>query len=443
MKASLLLVDDDIELISIYTKLLSKIGYNVVYATTINEGRKALFEQSFQAILLDLVLPDGNGIDWIAELKDNYPTMAIIIITGNADIPLAVEAMKRGADHFLTKPVNVKELEVSLQKCIEINALRRQDLVVRRTTKEDEIFFGNSKQMREVYELALLATESDSPVILEGETGTGKGMLAKWIHRNSRRKDYAFVEINCSSLKGDLLSSELFGHIKGAFTSAIQDKQGLLEVADGGTLFLDEIGDMDLSVQAQFLKVIEEKQFRRIGEVKLRRSEFRIICASNQNLLQKIKEDKFRKDLYYRINVLTINIPPLREHLEDFEDLVLFLLKNMTNMNEVKLSSNVLEYLRNYSWPGNIRELKNILERAILLSRGSILSKEHFPGLEGDLINYDIINKETNLKKIEKYFITNVLNKCNGNIEKAAKELSLSRATLYRKIRKYNIKDIS
>lgn len=439
-KASVLLVDDDQELNSIYSKLLTRAGYNVTTATTIAEGRKALNEQSFQAILLDLKLPDGNGIDWITDLKDNYSTMAIIIITGHADIPLAVEAMKRGADHFLTKPVNNNELEISLQKSIEINTLRRKDLVIKRTSKSDEILFGTSKQMQQVYELATIAAHNDSPIILEGETGTGKGMLAKWIHQQSNRKDFAFIEINCSSLKGDLLASELFGHIRGAFTSAVQDRQGLIEVADGGTLFLDEIADMDIGVQAQFLKVLEEKQFRRLGEVKLRRSEFRIICATNQNLQQKIKEGTFRKDLYYRINVLAIYLPPLREHLEDFEELTYFLLNNISKKDQINLSPSLMEYLKAYSWPGNIRELKNVLERALLLSKAKELSKEHFPGLEINPTNLspDKIG-ETNLKKLEELHIIQVLEKNNNNIEKTAKELGLSRATLYRKIKKYQI----
>lgn len=441
VKASILLVDDDLELNSIYSKLLTMAGYDVTTATTIAEGRKALNEKSYQAILLDLMLPDGNGIDWIVDLKDNYPTMATIIITGHADIPLAVEAMKRGADHFLTKPINTNELEISLQKSIEINTLRRKDLVIKRTSKSDEIFFGTSEQMQQVYELATIAARNDSAIILEGETGTGKGMLAKWIHQQSKRKDFAFVEINCSSLKGDLLASELFGHTRGAFTSAVQDRQGLIEVADGGSLFLDEIADMDIGVQAQFLKVLEEKQFRRLGEVKLRRSEFRVICATNQDLKQKIKEGTFRKDLYYRINVLTIDLPPLREHLEDFEELIYFLLKNISNKDQIRLSPNLMEYLKAYPWPGNIRELRNVLERALLLSKGKELSKEHFPGIEIDLKNYpsDTI-RETNLKKLEELHIIQVLEKNNSNIEKAAKELGLSRATLYRRIKKHQIK---
>jgi DNA-binding NtrC family response regulator len=440
VRKKILIVDDDIELQNIYIKLLTKAGYDVVAKTTISEGQKALFEQNFQAILLDLMLPDGNGIDWIIDLKENYPAMAIIIITGHADIPLAVEAMRRGADHFLTKPVNFNELEVSLQKCIEINNLRRKDIIEKRTTKVDQIFFGENEKMKQVYELATLAAQNDSPVILEGETGTGKGMLAKWIHQQSNRKDFAFIEINCSSLKGDLLASELFGHARGAFTSAVQDRQGLLEVADGGTLFLDEIGDMDLGVQAQFLKVIEEKQFRRLGEVKLRRSEFRTICATNQNLIQKIKEGSFRKDLYYRINVLTIHLPPLRERLDDFEKLVFFLLENITNGSKIKLSPHLIDFLKSYHWPGNIRELRNVLERAILLSRGNPLTKEHFPGLDKTAFSQDLTNEFTNLKKLEELHINQALHKYNGNIEKAAKELGLSRATLYRKIKKHNIK---
>lgn len=436
MNPKILIVDDEESTRFGLSRYLSKAGYIVHDADTLSKSKEAVSSQRFDAIILDLNLPDGNGLDWIPELREIHPDVALVIITGYGDIPVAVEAMRRGADNFLTKPVNMADLDVFLRKSLEIGNLRRKHLTNQRLMRKDQPYFGESSVMKKVMNMVSLASENESPVVLLGETGSGKGFLAKWLHDHSPRYSGPFVELNCSNLRGDLLASELFGHAKGSFTSAVHDKQGLIEVADGGTLFLDEISDMDLGVQAQFLKVVEEKQYRRLGEVKMRTSDFRLICATNHDLVEEIKNGRFRKDLYFRINVLPITIPPLRERPEDIPGFVRKILTNLGH-KETEVPDEIIQLLKNYPWPGNIRELRNVLERAILLSHGETLSAEHFPGLEP---RYNITEKNrrlSNLDNIEENHIRAIVKQFNGDTRKASEALGISRATLYRKLKKF------
>ncbi|HUU26798.1 MAG TPA: sigma-54 dependent transcriptional regulator [archaeon] len=435
MKRNLLLVDDDPGIQFGFSKYFSKAGFAIRTASRLAEAREVFLSQRFDAILLDLILPDGKGIDWIHEIRRQHPDTAIVVITGHGDIPLAVEAMQRGADNFLTKPVSLDNLKVILSKSLELGALRRRHYTSQRLTKKVEPYFGDSPVMKKVKELASLATENQSTVIIMGETGSGKGVLARWIHDSSDYSSSPFVEINCSGLKGELFASELFGHARGSFTSASQDKLGLVEVADGGTLFLDEVSDMPLNVQAEFLKVIEEKTYRRLGEVTLRRSEFRLICSTNQDLLQRTREGRFRQDLYFRINVFPIHLSSLRERKQDLPGLVRYLL-NTLGAPEIEVPPEVMKLLKSYSWPGNIRELKNVLERALLLAHGEPLALSHFTGL--DTQSSLAYNNETvyNLEDLEKLHIKSVLNRFNGDTRKTAEILGISLATLYRKLKK-------
>ena len=437
MKPNILLVDDDVGIQFGFTKYLSKAGYTVQPVSNLAEARKAVSTQRFDAVLLDLLLPDGNGIDWITDLRENYPDIAIIIITGVSDIPMAVEAMRKGADNLLTKPVNMSDLEVFLKKSLELEILRKNQIVQKRLKKKEELYFGDSPAMKKVFELVSVAAGNDSTVLLQGETGTGKGVLAHWIHNHSHLREKTFVEVNCSNLRGELLASELFGHARGAFTSAVQDQRGLIEVADGGTLFLDEIVDMDLKVQSQFLKVIEEKRYRRLGDVKVRRSEFRLICATNQNLLEATRQKRFRQDLYFRLNIFPIFIPPLRDRSEDIPNFIYYMLRDM-GIPDLEISKEIMQMLIAYQWPGNIREVKNVLERARLLAQGASLTAEHFPGLDASsqlLTNYT--DKVLDLDNAEKIYIKSVLKRFGGDTKKVAKALGVSRATLYRKLKKF------
>jgi DNA-binding NtrC family response regulator len=439
MKPCVLLVDDEPATRFGFSKFLNRAGYDTVTAATLGEAKQKLAEERFEAILLDMKLPDGNGLDWIKAIRPDNPDLPIVLITAHGDIPLAVEAMRNGADHFLTKPVNMNELDVFLRKSLELGALRRETRTSQRLKSRSEPCFGESPVMKTVLELVTLGAAGDTPILLYGETGTGKGVLAHWIHDHSARADAPFVEINCTSLKGDLLTSELFGHARGAFTSAVNEKQGLIDAADRGTLFLDEIGDMDMIVQSQFLKVIEEKQFRRLGEVKVRKSDFRLICATNKNLPDETEKGCFRKDLFFRINVFPIRLPPLRDRLQDMRPLIDELVRQFAK-KPVEISPEVLELLSRYTWPGNIRELRNVLERAFLISHGEPQPR-HFSELVSagqGLGNPTASSVE--LERVEERHIQNVLRNFSGDTKKAAEALGISRAALYRKLEKYRTK---
>jgi len=439
MRPTILVVDDDPAILFSISGFFKKTNYKVHTAPNLKEGREIIKKDFIDAIVLDMQLPDGNGIQWIPLLRKKYPALAIIMITGAGDIPLAVEAMQKGADHFLTKPLNLTELEIFLKKSLELSNLRKNTINEKRLKKNISPFWGETDVMRHVRKLANIAAGSDSPVLLMGETGTGKGVLAHWIHEHSQQSQSSFVEINCTSLKGELLASELFGHKKGAFTSAVEDKQGLIEVAHGGTLFLDEIGDLDLEIQTQLLKVIEEKQFRRLGDIETRKSNFRLLCATNRDLVQEVEEKHFRQDLFYRINVFPIEIPPLRERQKDIESLVSYFLSQLGSNNK-KISQSLKKILDKYNWPGNIREMRNVLERAHLLSNGEELKYEHFPGLDLFLSHNIKPTDIYNLEYMEARHISEILNQCGQDTQNAARMLGISRASLYRKIQKYQLK---
>ncbi len=436
MKNNLLLVDDDESIQFGFSRYFTKHGFGIDTAGSLAEAREAVEKCQYDALLLDLMLPDGKSVGWIPEVRDKFPGTAIVVISGHGDVPEAVEAVKEGADNFLTKPVSLKDLKVILEKSLEIGSLRRRHVNYQRMRSKAEPYFGDSAAIRKVLELASLAIENDSTVLIIGETGAGKGVLGRWIHDNSSRSQAAFVEINCSGLKGELFASELFGHARGAFTSAAHDKPGLIEVADGGTLFLDEISYMPLPVQAEFLNVIEERNYRRLGEVSLRRSEFRLICSTNRELLEKTRDGSFRQDFYFRINVFPIRIPPLRERMEDLEGLATFLLRSGNNSAR-EIGPDVMKLLKSYSWPGNVRELKNILERALLLSRGGELKPGHFSGLSADrVVGIPGSGDVMNLEAMEGIHIKSVMDRFNGDARQAADALGVSLATLYRKLKK-------
>jgi DNA-binding NtrC family response regulator len=434
MKPIVLLIEDNAATRFGFVRYFSKDGYDIKEADNLAEAAQALATQRFDAIVMDINLPDGNGIDFIDTIRTNDSTIPIIAITGAGNIQLAVEAMQRGADNFLTKPVDNAALAEYLRKTLEIGALKRQVSARQRLEKKDDTFFGTSPAMQEILNLVRIAATSDRPVLITGETGTGKGVFSKWIHRQCQRSKHEFVEVNCSGLRGELLSREIFGNARGAFTSADQDRKGLLDVADHGTLFLDEIGDMGLEVQAQFLKVLEDKSYRRLGDVKLFRSDFRLICATNRNIEKMVKEGVFRQDLLYRINLMVIHLPPLRERITELPEIVSNLLLQLGSPEHV-ISEEAMAILKSYSWPGNIRELKNVLERALLLTpRGAMLRAEHFSGLASRHTTHHIPNQRT-VQEVEEAHIKDVLDQMGGDVNWAAKTLNISRATLYRKLK--------
>lgn len=429
MSSRILLIEDELATRFGFVRYFAKEGYDVAEAEDLAEAARLFSAERFDAVILDINLPDGNGIDFINAIRESDQAIPIIVITGTADIPLAVEAMQRGADNFLTKPVDNAGLSVFLRKTLEIGSLKRRHAAHQRLERHEEPYWSELPELQVVREHAQIAADSESPVLITGETGTGKGVLARWIHRKSRRSHHEFVEVNCSGLRGELLAREIFGNARGAYTSADQDRKGLLDIADHGTLFLDEIGDMGMELQAPFLKVLEEKQYRRLGDVKLIKSNFRLISATNRDIGQMVGNGGFRQDLLYRINLLTIHLPPLRERRSDIPAIAAALLKSL-NRPASGLSGEVLSLLTGYDWPGNIRELKNVLERAVLLAKGETLQTAHFSGL-----GHHQPALPATAQEVENAHILTVLRETGGNVEVAARILKLSRATLYRRIR--------
>jgi DNA-binding NtrC family response regulator len=429
VKPSILILDDEPAVRASFSLYLTRKGFAVAEAGTLAEARQAMMAQSVDGLLLDVRLPDGSGLDWIREVRDAQPGTAIVVMTGIGDIPMAVQAMREGADHFVTKPVNMTDLEVFLRKSLELGGLRRRSRAVRRLAKKAAPFFGDCAAARALAEQARLALQHDAPVLLQGETGSGKGVLARWIHEHGAREGMPFVEVSCAGLPRDLLASELFGHTRGAFTSAVTDKDGLLDVADGGTLFLDEIGELDGPLQSQFLTVLEEKRYRRLGEVRERRSEFRLICATSRVLSEEVASARFRPDLFFRINVLPITVPPLRDRVHDMPALLAHLL-DVLGASATEVAPDVVPFLQGYPWPGNIRELSNTLERALLLAGRSRLQRSHFAWLQPPSAAPATGVRDDELARFEQ-----AVRDHGGNVESAARALGLSRATLYRRLK--------
>lgn len=439
-----LIVDDDPDTLSSLADLLTQNGIHPRIAASLKEARELSTTESVDAVLLDDYLPDGSGIEWVPELRLSCPHVAIIIITGRGGIAAAVKAIHQGADDYLTKPLHVEELLVVLERSLEIERLKWLDSFRCRLKRKDTVFVGQSPAVKRMWMLVQKAAHHEASILLQGETGVGKGVLARWIHDESERHSKPFVELNCSCMGGELLLSELFGHRKGSFTSAIECHEGLLEFADGGTLFLDEIGDMELSVQAQFLKVVEERRFRRVGETKSRSSNFRLICATNRDLQKDSQEGRFRKDLFFRVNVFPIPIPPLRMCKEDISLLSVSLLSELGYEGH-PISAAGIECLKAYDWPGNIRELRNVLERACLISEGKTLMPIHFLAIKSPSSIADVpfspesTDAPCQLDAVEATHIQMTLSRLEGDVTRTASALGISRATLYRKIKKHHL----
>ena len=440
----ILLVDDDAMVLSLLAEYLESHGYLIGLGDCRQEAEDLLKSGAFDAAILDYELPDGNALDILKWLRVTDTDVPVIILTGNATIDLAVRAIQEGAEHFLTKPVEMAALEVVLLRTLENRRNRRQQRLrrERRSASGLDPFVGRSAKIQELHEVASRLAKSDSPVRIHGETGTGKGVLARWLHDNSSRADEAFVDINCAGLSPEFLDSELFGHQRGAFTGATANKSGLLEVAHRGTVFLDEIGDVDMQVQPKLLKVLEEKRFRRLGEVRERDVDIRLIAASHQDLRKSIQEGRFREDLYFRINTLPLEIPPLRKRREDIAPLAETILSRFAQelgRPLATLSRNGVTSLENYAWPGNIRELRNVLERALLLSTGQTLTSSDLRFEASSAPPQPSGGEIPNLQEVERRHIERVLKRCNYTMSQAARVLEISRTTLYQKLKNHSI----
>jgi DNA-binding NtrC family response regulator len=442
MKSRVLVVDDEPAVRLGLRRFLEKQGYEVHEAAECSSAEQVCSVTLPDVAILDQRLPDGDGIDLLPRLKDACPGLGVIMLTAYGSIDLAVRAIREGAEQFLTKPLDLQAVGVIVERLVEDRRNRQRQLALRATDDAFDPFLGTSRSIRMLSAEAHRLVDTDSPVLILGETGAGKGVMARWLHDGSPRSAESFVDLNCAALSHDLLESELFGHEAGAFTGATKKKVGLLEVANHGTVFLDEIGDMDLAIQARLLKVLEEKRFRRLGDTRDRVVDVRLIAATNGDLRRLITEKRFREDLYFRISTLPLAIPPLRERREDIPDLARDILRRSAarRAQEIGLSDEALAELGAYAWPGNIRELRNVLERAILLCEGHVIRPSDFRfGGAGSALAEPPPGGVATLEQVERDHIARVLEIERGHVARAAAQLGVSTSSLYDRIKRYGI----
>jgi DNA-binding NtrC family response regulator len=455
-QARVLVVDDEPSIRSQIQHLLRAEGCEVATAGSVAAARLEFEGQNPEVCLLDYQLPDGTALDLIQSFKEKNPSVGILVLTGHREIELAVACVKAGAEQFLTKPVELAALRTMVRRLAEERRSKRNEAAVRSKDERDEPnpFVGTSAAIRHLEEAARSAAQSDSTVLLLGETGSGKGVLARWIHLNSARRREAFVDLNCGGLSREMLDSELFGYARGAFTGAQQAKPGLFEIADRGTFFLDEIGDIEITLQPKILKVVEEKRFRRLGEVAERRVETRLIAATHRDLAAAAAAQQFRADLYYRLNTFTIVLPSLRERaadLSDLADVLLARLQRETGRTAV-LDASARREISSRQWNGNIRELRNALEGALLRARAGVVSADCLSPEGPTTSAATRVAERTpsaassgfqgftgSLEALERRYIEHVLREQGGNVERAAELLAIPRSTLYQRIRAYGI----
>jgi DNA-binding NtrC family response regulator len=441
---TVLLVDDEAVIRHSIGRVFAAEGYRVIEAESIAQAQELFRQATPDAAILDYMLPDGDGMELMRSLRATDSSTPIIVLTGHGSIDLAVAAMRDGADDFVTKPVDLPALLLIVQRSIENRRNRQQTLAQqsRRSRTAVDPFGGESAVIRSLAERARGVVDSSVPVLIQGETGVGKGLLASWLHANGPRAAEAFVDLNCAGLSRELLETELFGHEKGAFTGALSAKMGLFEIAHHGTIFLDEIGDVSQEIQPKLLKVVEAQRFRRVGDVKDRQVDVRLIAATHHDLAERSRAGDFRRDLYYRISVVPLLVPPLRERAQDVLILARFLLARCCcelDRPEIRLAPSAEQALLAYSWPGNVRELRNVLERAVLLRRQPVLEAADLELGESRAANASTASSGLSLRDAERRHIVRVLQMSNGDVPRAAQTLGLSRSALYQKLRKHRL----
>jgi len=441
----ILVVDDDADMRGLLSDVLESDGYRVGTAESGEKALQALAEEQYDLVLTDLRMKGMLGTALLSEIKHRYPDTGVILMTAFGTVETAIEAMKGGAMDYLIKPVKTDDVLRTAGRAAREVQLRREVTHLRREVYKEYSFhqiLGKSRPMQEVFELIRRVADSPSNLLITGESGTGKELVAKAIHYNSDRRDRPFVAVNSAAIPEQLLESELFGHMRGAFTDAKADRPGLFEEAQKGTLFLDEISELPLMLQAKLLRAIQEREIRRVGSTKSIPVDVRIIAATNLNLADEVKAKHFREDLYYRLNVIEIRLPPLRDRRDDIPLLVETFLHKCAKANRKPLqgiSESSLALLIDYSWPGNVRELENIIERAVTLARGEKIMPEDLPatvqGSRGDRrVLDDAAERTLPLQEVEWEYIKKILEKTGGNKYQAAQALGIDRKTLYRKL---------
>ncbi len=447
-KINLFVVDDEAGFRELMIKVLPGTKYNLKVFSNGKEALEAVEKKEFDVGLIDIKMPDMDGIELLKRFKTRNILTEFIILTGQASIATAIESVKLGCYDYLTKPTRIDELEAVIHKAYEKKAIRKENIILKEELQlKDEYceMIGKSTKMKSIFSLIDKVAKASSPVLIIGESGTGKELVAKAIHKKSNRKDKPFIVVDCASLSENLLENELFGHEKGAFTDASSMKRGLFEIANGGTLFIDEIGEMKLTTQAKLLRAIETHQFRRLGGTEQIGVNVRIITATNRNLVEEVKQGNFRRDLYYRLNVVTINLPPLRERKEDIPLLANnFIANSQVSTIKKKVSKEFMKVLMRYDWPGNVRELANVVERALIISANEYITPADLPIDFSRLqVCYtgpsDKLGLSKLLKDFERNAIVKTLRECKGNKIETATSLKLSRSKLYRKLKEYRI----
>ena len=448
-KSVILLIDDDDSLRRVMEFSLTEAGHTVQTAASGEDGLRLFEKGNFDAVITDITMPGMSGMEVLAKVRQRVPTIPVIVITAYGTIESAVEAMKQGAFDYITKPFNRDELRLTLEKAIKMRRLEKENVELRAEVTDRysfESIICSSEKMKEVLDLAGRVAASDASLLITGESGTGKELLAKGVHFNSRRANGPFVAVNCAAIPEALIESELFGHVKGSFTGAVRDKEGKFELADGGTLFLDEIGDLRIDLQAKILRALQEREVDRIGGGKPVSVDVRVIAATNKDIERAVKDGAFREDLYYRLNVITLFIPPLRDRKEDIPVLAGHFLKKFNTEADVRMDASALSVLTAYGWPGNVRELENVIERASVLKRGLLITREELPeklkkekmGVEGIILN--IPEHGISLEELEKKLIIKALEKHKGNQTRAAEFLGITRPTLIYRMEKFSLK---
>ena len=445
------IIDDEPAMVEVISTLCRDMGHDAVPFQSPKKALDELPGLAPQLVITDIKMENIGGFDVLRECKDKLPEVPVVMITGFATVEDAVEAMKLGAYDYVTKPFKIDELQITMQRALKYQSAVRENTYLKKELKQKyrfENIIGSSGKMQEIYHLIAKVADTDSTILIQGESGTGKELVARALHFNSSRQHHPFVAINCSALPENLLESELFGHKKGSFTGAVQDKVGLFEAAHNGTIFLDEINSMAGALQTKLLRVLQERQIRRVGDNKVSPIEVRVVAASNEPLLEKTRTGEFREDLYYRLAVIPLEMPPLRERPEDIPLLVNhFLQKNASNTGAepLKINPKTVKALAKYDWPGNVRELENAIERASALCEEGVIQTKDLPpqiveevgGARGATTTSGVevgIKLDEYVRQQERSYIEETLEYTDGSREKAAAMLGISMATLYRKL---------
>jgi len=441
-----LVIDDDASIRESLEMYLQDKGLAVRTADTGNGGFKACLDYNPQVVILDVRLPDVSGLEILRRIVEIRPEAKVIVITAYHDMESSIEAMRRGAYDYIQKPLSVPELDRSITRSLHIS---KASLSSPRLVSEDQDrilpqrIVGNTRAMRSIFKFIGLLSCNRATVLIEGETGTGKELLARVLHESSLWKEQPFVTIDCTTLVESLFESELFGHMKGAFTGAVESKKGRVELASSGTIFFDEVGEIPLPMQAKFLRFLEYGDFTRVGGSQTRQCEARIVAATNKNLKDLVQQGRFRQDLFYRLKVITIHVPPLRERMDDLPELVRFFLATINQdlgTKVAKVEKQAMEILKAYLWPGNVRELKNVLTKAVLESRGTVLLADAVEAaLAGSSMEVSENSELRPLEQVERDYIRMAFARCGGNVSATAKALGISRPTLRKRLNQCGI----